>query len=115
MLNFENLRVYNAALEYVDFVFKQIEKWPNSLRFSLTDQLVRASLSVTLNIAEGSARTKKDFRHFLDLSRGSCYESITCWEIAYRNGLIDLETRDKFRNKLIEITKMLSGLKKSQV
>jgi four helix bundle protein len=59
------------------FVKKNIAvKFPKEERYELTTQLLRAALSVPLNIVEGRGRyTDKDFVHFLDMSLGSTNES----------------------------------------
>jgi len=115
MLNFEGLRVYQLALSYINELYKETGGWPKVHLYSLTDQLRRAGLSIALNIAEGSSRTKKDFRHFLDLSKGSCYESVACLEVSFRQGLIEEENYLNFKNQLYDLTRMISGLKNSLV
>ena len=71
--NFEDLRVYQLVLELVDRIYELTKNWPREEVFGLTNQLRRAIVSILLNIAEGSSRTKKDFKHFLDLARASLY------------------------------------------
>ena len=67
------------------FVRKNIAvKFPKEERFELTSQLLRASLSVPLNIVEGCGRfTDKDFAHFLDNSLGSINEVDYCCYAAF--------------------------------
>lgn len=67
MFNFEKLSVYQKSIALVDEVYSLTEAWPKSETFGITSQFRRAVVSVSLNIAEGSGRTKKDFRHFLDM------------------------------------------------
>jgi len=49
-------------------------KFPKHERFDLSSQISRCSVSMSGNIAEGSSRTDKSFRHFLDISLGSSFE-----------------------------------------
>jgi four helix bundle protein len=56
--DFENLKVYQRSLDYIDFVYDITKDFPKTETFSLTDQLKRASISISLNIAEGSAGSK---------------------------------------------------------
>jgi len=111
--NFENLSVYQKALDLVEETYKITRSWPKEFLYDLTSQFRRCILSIALNIAEGSARTKKDNRRFIDISRGSCYEAVPIIETAFRLKLINSNTKDNYYEKLTELSKMLSGLKSS--
>lgn len=112
---FENLNVYQETLVVIDLIYTITKKWPREELFGLTNQLRRAVVSVLLNIAEGTSRTKKDFRRFLDLSRGSCYESVACLQIALAQGYLEKNEFDKLYLELQIISKMISALKKSLI
>lgn len=60
---FEELKVYQHALDFVDTVYELVEKFPSHELYALISQLRRAAISIVLNIAEGTGRTKKDFGH----------------------------------------------------
>ncbi len=73
---FENLQVYQKAVDLAEEIINLTEKFPKGYYF-LTDQLNRASLSVSANIAEGNGRfTKNDRRHFFIIARGSIQECV---------------------------------------
>ena len=112
MFNFENLTVYKKSLEFSILIYNQTKSWPKDELFALTNQIRRAVVSVSLNIAEGTSRTKKDFGHFLDQSRGSCLEVVACLTIAKGLGYINEVDYNKCYNIAIELSKMLSSLKK---
>ena len=110
---FEDLNVYKDGLMFVDSIYNLSQSFPKNEMFGLTNQLRRASVSIVLNIAEGTSRTKKDFRHFLSLSRGSCYECVAILSIALNRKYVtprDFEIHYNWCNKL---ARMLSALKTS--
>ena len=73
-LNHEKLDVYQAAIQFLGLSFQIIEKIPTGYN-CLSDQLKRASLSIPLNIAEGSGKvTAKDKSRFYQIARGSATE-----------------------------------------
>lgn len=110
---FEELRVYQDAIKFVDMVYELTEKWPREERYNLTDQFVRAAVSIVLNIAEGSGRTRKDFQHFISNSRGSVYECVAIISIAHTRKLINKEEYEKMYEECVRLAKMLTALKRS--
>jgi four helix bundle protein len=82
MTNVRNLRIYLKAVELVGRIYNLIKKNQNlSKDFSLCDQLKRASVSVVANISEGYARSKKQFKNYLEIAKGSDNEVITLLDI----------------------------------
>lgn len=113
MFKFEELRVYQEALIFINNIYTLTSKWPKEEMFGLTNQLRRSAISIALNIAEGTSRTKKDFRHFLDLSEGSCYECAAILAIAKnRKYITEIEYKEHYEF-CIKLAKMISALKKS--
>jgi four helix bundle protein len=108
--DFENLKVYQKALEYVDFVYKITKGFPKTEIFSLIDQLKRASISICLNIAEGSGGSKPEFNQFLKIARRSVRECIAISEISYRQNFISSETKQQSRSFCSELSRMITGL-----
>ena len=80
----------------------------------MSDQLQRAVVSISSNIAEGSARpTDADFAHFLDTALGSSYEVETQLLICKNIGYLSAATYKELFIKLQEIEKQLVGLIRS--
>ena len=113
--NFEKLDVYKKSNDFVSEIYLLTKNYPKEEMFGLTSQLRRAAVSISLNIAEGSARTKKDFSRFVDMARGSILECVTILQISLKQNYINETKFNDFKNKLIEISKMLSGLKLSLI
>lgn len=111
--NFEKLDVYQKSIEFVEVVYCLTDSYPRKEMFGLSSQFRKAAVSISLNIAEGSARTKKDFGRFLDMARGSVFECIAILQISERRDYAGSGKCDELRGRLIDISKMLSGLKRS--
>lgn len=111
--DFEDLKVYQKSLEYVDFVYEITKDFPKEETFSLTNQFRRASVSICLNIAEGSGGSKAEFNQFLKIARRSVRECIAVTEISYRQTFISTEGKKQSRGFCIELSRMLNGLMKS--
>ncbi len=111
--NFENLDVYQKAIAFCNEVYTLTKKWPREYLFDLTSQFRRAALSISLNIAEGSSRSKKDFARFIDIARSSCLECVALIGIASKQKLVPENTENALMQELISLSKMLSELKKS--
>ena len=107
---FENLDVYQKAVDFCDKVLSLTESFPKGYYF-LSDQLNRASLSISLNIAEGNGRfTKADRKNFFIIARGSVQECVPILELLRRKSLLSDILFDELRLLIEEIAKMLSGL-----
>jgi len=80
MRDYKKLDVWKKSHELHMFIRKNITiKFPKEERFELTSQLLRAALSIPLNISEGCGRyTDKDFSRFLDNALGSTNEVDYC-------------------------------------
>ena len=109
---FENLRVYQKAVDLADHVAALAKGFPRGYYF-LVDQLNRAALSVATNLAEGNGRlTKPDRKKFFTIARGSLQECVPLIEIARRRGFIKAEHHAQLHSDLEEIARMLAGLVK---
>ena len=107
---FENLEVYQKAVDFADRVACLTEKFPRGY-FFLVDQLNRAALSIATNLAEGNGRfTKPDRKNFFIIARGSAQECVPLLEIARRRGLVNELTALALKEHLETIAKMISGL-----
>ena len=109
---FEELQVYQRALDLSLAEIDLIEeiKTPKK-HFRLTEQLEASCTSVALNISEGKGRfSKKEFKQFLYIARGSLYETVTMLQIFRKKKWLDKESYEKLYLEAEEVNKMLSGL-----
>jgi len=111
--NFESLNVYQKSLKLSKNIYLLTQHWPREHLYGIIDQIRRATLSIVLNIAEGSSRTKKDFRHFITMSRGSCFECIPIIQIAQELKLLSQQDYQIYYDELTAIAQMLSKLRTS--
>ena len=121
--NFRNYKVWQDAVEYSSMVYKQTDKMPWFEKKGLCDQLQRAAVSISSNIAEGSAKPSNvEFAHYLDTALGSAYEVETQLLIANKIGYIKNENANENENGpsyeellagIQNIEKQLAGLIRS--
>ena len=115
MFKFQKLEVWKKSIELGKTGFKIAEELPQKHQFSFGDQLRRALLSISNNIAEGSGRvTFKDQSNFYNMAKGSVYEVVNILVFISQVGLLNLseEEKRKMYDLADEICKMLSGLMK---
>ena len=106
----QNLDLWKKSIELPVSIYRQTEKFPKEERFSLTQQLRRAAVSIASNIAEGAARaSKKEFRKFLMYSQGSASEVSTQLMIATRMNYLGISDFEKLDQDLDDIVRMISG------
>lgn len=87
--NFRNYKVWQDAVEYASKVYKITAEMPWFEKKGLCDQLQRAVVSISSNIAEGAAKpSDAEFARFLDTSLGSAFEVETQLLIAKNVGYI---------------------------
>jgi len=88
--DFRKYSVWQEAVDYATFVYEVTGKMPWFEKKGLCDQLQRAAVSISSNIAEGAARNSDaDFAHFLDFALGSAFEVETQLKIAKNVGYFD--------------------------
>lgn len=116
MFNFENLLVFQRGRTLVNHVYDLQDKLPSTERYALGDQLRRAAVSITSNIAEGMGRNSiKEQIHFLDISFGSLMEVYSQLLIAVDRHYIAQEDLENISPELLEVSKLLSGLRLSLI
>jgi four helix bundle protein len=114
MFNFEKLDVWNEAIAFADLVYSLSRSFPEEERFGLTNQMRRAAVSISSNIAEGSSRSSRnDFSRFVEIATGSLFEVVSQSTIALRQGFISNNFYAEIYAAAEKQSRMLSGLRKS--
>lgn len=113
MFDFEKLDVYQVIRGNNSRVLKFIFSHP-TLDLYLKDQWKSASMSILLNLAEGTGRMNNtDKKHFLTISRGSVFESVAILEAVHDLGFIEEASFREFYDSYEQISKMLLGMIRS--
>ena len=116
MFNFERLDCWQHAIDFADFVYDATGSFPNDERFGLTNQMRRAAISISANLAEGSSRSSKtDFARFIENAAGSLFEVVSQAFIAKRRGLLSEEQFTHLYAAAEREGRMLSGLRNAML
>ncbi len=111
VFGYRKLIAYQKAKEVIKRTYKLLKKFPEEERFAMCDQLRRASVSVTSNIAEGVNRfSLKDKARFIEIAYGSLMEVSSQLEIAEELGFITTSDRQNMDQLIEEDARLLSGL-----
>jgi len=114
MFNFEKLEIWRESVDFADLVHAVTRKFPDNERFGLTNQMRRAAVSISSNIAEGSSRSSRtDFARYVEIATGSLYEVISQATISRRQGFLAEADFKNLYSACEKQSKMLSGLRKS--
>ena len=107
---FEKLRVYQQSLQVADEIRVLLSK-PVPGNGAIADQLRRASMSIPLNLAEGTGRWHpKDKKQFFWIARGSVNECIPLLRLAVNQDMISPLEYARFCSSLDLIGKMITRL-----
>jgi four helix bundle protein len=116
MFKFEKLDVWQKAIDFADLVYSITKSFPTDERFGLTNQMRRAAVSVSANIAEGSARiSNADFARFIEIATGSLFEVVSESTVAKRQGYLVQKDFVAIYEVAEEQGRMLSGLRRTLV
>lgn len=111
VFGYRKLIAYQKAKEVVKRTYKILKKFPAEERYAMCDQLRRASISITSNIAEGVNRfSVKDKAHFVEIAYGSLMEVSSQFELAEELGYITIADRQNMDELIEEDARLLSGL-----
>ena len=116
MFHFENLIAFPKARVLVNHVYDLQMRFPKEENYALGDQVRRAAVSITSNVAEGMGRfSLKEQVHFIEISFGSLMEVYSQLLIAMDRHYISQSDLDNVSPEILEVSKLLSGLRLSLI
>ena len=112
MDSYNNLQVWQQAVERVVDRYKLTYSFPAEEKYGLVSQMNRAAISIPSNIAEGAGRNSdKDFSHFISMSIGSMYELHTQLILSERLGFINHTQSCEIQDTLDNLQRMAVSFK----
>ncbi len=111
MKTHKDLDAWKVAIEFVTTIYQSTKSFPSEEKYSLTDQIRRAAVSIPSNIAEGAARgSDSEFIRFLYYALGSSAELDTQLIIANNLEYISDDKFPELSEGLERIGRMVNGL-----
>lgn len=108
---FEKLEVWKEAKAFAVEIYKITGGFPENEKYGMTNQVRRATLSISANIAEGMARrTPKDKQKFLNQAYSSAIEVLSFLIIAKDLSFLNEENYLQLREKIEKITNQIAAL-----
>ncbi len=108
--DYTDLEVWQESRKLTNNIYGLTKVLPKEEQFGLTNQMRRAAVSVSSNIAEGCGRrTSKDTINFLHISRGSLYELETQCFVALDQEYITKEQFDITHHVIQSCKRLLNG------
>ena len=108
--DFENLDVYQKALDFTNDVFTMTLNFRREIQYSLGDQFRRAALSICNNLAEGSGKTVNGKKQFYNYALDSARECIPMISLAVKQSQLKNHEAEELRSSCIHISNMICRL-----
>lgn len=103
------LAIYKSAYELALDIYRI--DYPNKEKFGLEQQIRRASMSISLNIAEGCGKDSEiDFKRFLHVALGSLKETETLIDFSKDLDSIDVKTHNGFKERVKILGRQINNL-----
>jgi len=109
---FKELIVWQKAISFAVHVIDKTEKLNSERKhYRIIEQTEASASSIAANIAEGKGRySKKEFKQFLYIARGSIYETISFLNILKELNWISKSEIDGLEEEGLILNKMLNSL-----
>lgn len=110
------LDCWNESRKLAVNVYQLLKKFPIEERYALCDQLRRAVISISSNIAEGNGRiSTKEQIHFLEIAFGSIMEVYSQLQLAVDLGYITDDDFNIVKPNISNTSRLVSGLRTSKI
>ncbi len=110
-MNYKDLDVFKDSHKIVLEIYNITKDYPETEKYRLIDQMIRAAYSVPANIAEGNSRnTTKDYINYLYIARGSINELKYFLLLSKDLNYININEYSRLKEKCVSIAKQLNGL-----
>ncbi|PWN06608.1 four helix bundle protein [Rhodohalobacter mucosus] len=108
MNNFRKLKIWKKSIDLATDIYDVTNQFPKTERYGITSQIRRSVVSISSNIAEGAGRhSQKEFSHYLNIAKGSCYELETQLLISRNLKFLNAESFTELEAELVKIEKMI--------
>lgn len=112
MFRFEELEVWKLSVKYGKECYRIADEFPKH-EFSLKDQLKRAGISISNNIAEGSVGSAPNFKRYINISIGSILETVNILNFAFVIDYVDDATRIRMYEEAEKLIRKLRSFSNS--
>jgi four helix bundle protein len=110
---FLDWEVYDDGQKLFSFILKLVARMPKEYRYDLGSQLLRSTLSVILNTAEGSGKdSDKELNRFFEIALGPLHETLAGTDTLRRSGFVAENDFVRVEKKIASTYSRLGGFKK---
>jgi len=111
---FQNLDIWKQSIHLADQIFDICDELEKRHLYRFAEQLRGAILSISNNIAEGSgSSSKKEFSHFLNMARRSCFEVANMIILFHMRNLLDSDLRTQFLENCDHLSRRITRFQNS--
>ncbi len=107
---FEDLRIYNKAIDYVSWVYNNSQFFPDNEKNGIATKFISSAQLIAVYIAEGSCRNKAQLIHYLKMAKSVIRECLVMTTICQKLNFLSDASVEESRLFLIEMTKMIGAM-----
>ncbi len=113
MFRFEQLEIWRLAVDYAKDCYRIADNFPKYETYALGDQLRRATISISNNIAEGSVGSVANFKKYLNVAIASTLETVNILNFAYEIKYLKLKDKEEMYEKAERLIRKIRNFSKS--